>query len=889
MRLPAPPDAARWWPARPAGGSQRPALDALDRAQSEAFELDAPVEALVRARAWAIEQAVLARWDAAGEALRDATLVATGGFGRGEMHPRSDVDLLLLVPDAPDAARSAAIERFVASLWDDGLKVGHAVRDVASAAEAARADITVMSSLLDARWLAGPQAPLAALRTATVSDVMWTPDEFAAAKLAEQHARHARYNDTAYNLEPNLKEGPGGLRELSLPLWIAQRQLGLGTLEVLRDAALLGAEEYDALVAARRTLWRIRFALHSSSRKAEERLLFEHQRELARRFGLRDEHAANLAVEQFMQGYFRAAMAIERIGERLLQRLEEARAAQRGTIERHALDADFDEVAGFLDLRDPGLFERQPAAIIRSFRLLLEHPRLHGFRSTLLRRLDSVLPGLDEGFRRDARVNAEFLALLQQHGDVPEALTRMSRYGVLGRYLPAFGHVAGRMQYDLFHAYTVDQHTLFVLRNLHRFGDADAAREFPLAHELHARLRKPELLLLAGLFHDIAKGRGGDHSELGEQDARVFCAQLGLPASDADLVAWLVREHLLMSVTAQKQDIADPAVVHRFAERVGDRERLDYLYLLTVGDIRGTSPKLWNSWKDRLLADLHEATRYALRRGLAKPVHASERIDETKAAAREALLAAGEDDTRIATLWQEFPDDSFVRYSADQVAWLTTNLLHAPAGDAPLVAIRESRDGGSSEVFVHARDRDGVFATITAVLDRLSINVLEARVVDSRGGRVLDTFRVLDTDGSPLRDEQRAARLRNALELELARPELVLKPAQRAPQRLQRQFHVPVRIEFEATVDGARTQLALVCADRPGLLAQIAQALRECGLRVHDARIATFGERAEDFFQITDAHDAPLDAAQQDAVRAALLRRVADAQDNSIAGNAKHA
>lgn len=886
MRLPAPPDAARWWPAVVPAGSQRAALEALERAQSEAFAADTPVETLVAARAWAIEQAVLVHWNAQGAPLLDTTLVATGGFGRGEMHPRSDVDLLLLVPDEADAARSAAIERFVAALWDDGLKVGHAVRDVAAAAEAARGDITVMSSLLDARWLAGPAAPLAALRVATASDAMWTPDEFAAAKLAEQHARHARYNDTAYNLEPNLKEGPGGLRELQMPLWIAQRQLGLASLEALRDAHMLGAEEYESLVASRRTLWRIRFALHAASRKAEERLLFEHQRELAKRFGLRDEHAANLAVEQFMQGYFRAAMAIERIGERVLQRLDEARAAARGPIVRHALDTDFDEVAGFLDARDPGLFEREPAAVVRAFRMLLEHPRLNGFRSTLLRRLDAVLPGLDEGFRRNPRVNAEFMALLQASGDVPEALTRMSRHGVLGRFLPAFGHVAGRMQYDLFHAYTVDQHTLFVLRNLHRFGDPAAATEFPLAHELHARLRKPELLLLAGLFHDIAKGRGGDHSELGEQDARAFCAQAGLPPADADLVAWLVREHLLMSVTAQKQDIADPAVVHRFAQRVGDRERLDYLYLLTVGDIRGTSPKLWNSWKDRLLADLHEATRYALRRGLAKPVHASERIAETKSVALAALLAAGEDESRVAAAWQEFPDDSFVRYSAEQLAWLTRTLLDAPPGDAPLVAVRESHDGGSSEVFVSARDRDGVFATIAAVLDRLGVNVLEARVVDSRRGRVLDTFRVLDADGSPLRDAERAERLRARLVEELARPELLLGPAQRAPQRLQRQFHVPVRIDFAPAAGGTRTQLALTCADRPGLLAQVAQALRECGLRVHDARIATFGERAEDFFQITDAHDAPLDPAQQDAVRESLLRRVADVPTATIAGTA---
>ncbi|HET9482362.1 MAG TPA: [protein-PII] uridylyltransferase, partial [Xanthomonadales bacterium] len=637
-------------------------------------------------------------------------------------------------------------------------------------------------------------------------------------------------------------------------------------LDALAARGLIGAAELAALHAARDTLWRARFGLHLVAPRAEERLLFEHQRELAARFGHADEHAQNLAVEQYMQGYYRAADAVDRIGERLVQRLAEL----RGAGEPRALDTDFVELGGRLDLAEPGRLEREPVLLLRAFALLLERPALRGFRPRLLAQLDAMLPRIDAWLRESAEAGAAFLALLRGRGAVAEVLALMGRYGVLARLVPAFGRVTGRMQHDLFHAYTVDQHTLKVLRFLDRFArDAEA---FPLAHALIARLRKRELLYLAAMFHDIAKGRGGDHSVLGEAEARAFGQRLALPAADVDLVAWLVREHLTMSMTAQKQDIGDPDVVRRFAGVVGEQERLDCLYLLTVADINGTSPKLWNGFKDRLLSDLHAATRYQLARGLEHPVHASERIAETQALALAELDRAGVAREDAFALWAGFPDESFLRYSAEQLAWLTQAVL-AHARDQAVVAVRRAAGRGTTEVLVHSPDRDGLFATITAVLDRHGLGVADARVTNTRDGRALDTFEVLEADGGPIVSERRERELEASLAAALAAPRLDLRPARRALTRQQRQFPIPTRLEFGLDAAG-RTQLALTCADRPGLLAHVAQAMRQSGVRVHGARIATFGERAEDVFVLSDAHDQPLDASRIDALEHAVHRHV---------------
>ncbi|HVF34098.1 MAG TPA: [protein-PII] uridylyltransferase [Candidatus Saccharimonadia bacterium] len=909
MKLPAPDRREHWWPTAAPVSATRERLAALDAKLADALWSGVPVGELVRARAWAVEQAVLDAWTAVADgrhpgASRDpatsgadrhwvpacagmtpewgaTALVAVGGFGRGESFPHSDLDLLVLVEDEPDATQSRRIEEFFKRLWDDGLKPGHAVRTPQQCAIAAAGDITITTSMMEARLLDGAPALFEAMRAAIAPDAIWPPEAYAQAKLAEQAARHARHDDTSHNLEPNVKEGPGGLRDLQLASWLAQRQLGVHDVEGLAARGLLGAAELAALIAARDTLWRARFGLHAVSPRAEERLLFEHQRDLATRFGHADEHAQNLAVEQFMQGYYRAAAAVDRVTERLLQRLAELRHGETP----HALDADFVAVDERLDLAKPGRLEREPVLLLRAFAKLADMPALKGFRPRLLAQLDELLPRLDPWLRASSEAGAAFLAILSHPGAVARVLSLMGRYGVLARLVPAFGRVAGRMQHDLFHVYTVDQHTLKVLRFIERF--AHDAETFPLAHALLPRLRRRELLYLAALFHDIAKGRGGDHSVLGEQEARAFGTRLGLAAPETELVAWLVREHLTMSTTAQKQDIGDPAVVSRFAAHVGEQERLDYLYLLTVADINGTSPRLWNGFKDRLLSDLHGATRFQLARGLEHPVHASERIAQTRAEALELLARDGVDRDAVAALWASFADESFLRYSPEQLAWQTRAVL-AHSRDAALVAVRSVGARATTEVLVHSPDRDGLFATITAVLDRLGLGVVEARVTNTRDGRALDTFEVLEADGGPVVSAARAREIEARLASALAAPTLDERPARRALTRRQRQFPIPTRLEFGQDAAG-RTQLALTCADRPGLLAHVAQALRQSGVRVHGARIATFGERAEDFFVLSDAHDAPLDEPRLEALEAAIHRHVDGAGTTLTGGTERHA
>jgi [protein-PII] uridylyltransferase len=446
------------------------------------------------------------------------------------------------------------------------------------------------------------------------------------------------------------------------------------------------------------------------------------------------------------------------------------------------------------------------------------------------------------------------------------SLERMARLGVLGRWIPAFQQVSGRMQFDLFHVYTVDQHTLAVLRNLAQFAAGEADERFVVAHRVWPSLRKPELLLLAGLFHDIGKGRGGDHSELGAVDARHFCEAHGLSEADTSLVEWLVRHHLLMSVTAQKQDITDPQVIHRFAAVVADRQRLDHLYLLTCADIAGTSPKLWNGWKDRLLADLHTATRLALRRGLEHPVAAEERIAENRDAARALLADAGHDEATIEAMFARMPRENFLRSRPEQIAWQALALREAWPG-RPVVAVRPMAGRDGLELLVHMPDQDGLFAAIVIALDRLGMGVLQARVLDAPGGNIHDTFHLLPTDArhapSP---EQVQATLARALDGDLSR----LQPTRRTLPRHLRHFRVPPQLDFDPIAGG--TRIGLICTDRPGLLADIASVLRAQRLRVHDARIATFGERAEDMFQVSDEHDRPLhDDHQRQALRDALL------------------
>jgi [protein-PII] uridylyltransferase len=849
----------------------RQLLDDVDRALATAFRDGADASALARRRGESVARVVAHVWMACLGDVTGAALFAVGGFGRGLLFPYSDVDLLALV-EAPEPARLRALEQFFATLWDIGLKVGHAVRDPAQCRALAAGDASVFTSLLDARRLAGDAAFDARLKRIVEDPELWPAAAYLAARLAERDARHARFDDTAYNLEPNLKDGPGGLRTLDSLRWMGRRLARADDLSDMVTEGLLDPAEQAALEQSEVTLRRYRYALHLEAGRPEERLLFDYQRALAARLGFRDEHAKNLGVEQFMQGYYRAASQVERLGVQVAERFEEMLEPPG---EATAVGADFVRFGQRLAARDPQLFMRRPAALVEIFIARLDQPGVVGFSADTMRRIHQATAIHGDALATDREALAAFLHLLRRGAPAVEALWRMNRHGLLAAILPAFGKVFGRMQYDLFHVYTVDEHTLRVLRNMARFADPGARHEFPLGCEIWAGLPTPEVMLLAGLFHDIAKGRGGDHSQLGEEDARAFCSQLGLPPADVERVAWLVRWHLLMSTTAQRQDITDPDVVHRFAEVVGDRERLGQLYLLTIADIIGTSPRLWNGWKDRLLSDLYTSTRYALRSDVELPRDIGVRVHECSEYALALLLNEGHAESDVMRVWADFPQLSFLRHRPEQIAWQTAAILRAQ-GALPLVAVHPLSVRGSTELFVYTPDRDGLFATVTAVLDRLRFSVMEARILSSPTGMALDTFLLLDADSQQPVSVARAEELQQRLLRALAQSAGVL-PSKRGMSRHQKHFQMTPKISFHAA--GDRTQLALVGTDRPGLLAAVAQVMSNVGVRVHDARIATFGERVEDFFQLTDHHDAPLDTDRQTRLLHALLERIGPARD----------
>lgn len=791
-------------------------------------------------------------------------LLATGGYGRGELYPQSDIDLLVLAEPALQQARQADIGRFFSLLWDAGLATSQAVRSEAQCVDAAREDITVLTALMECRVLAGDPGAVARLSAALSPDVLWPPKDYFAAKREEQRARHARFHDTAHNLEPSIKEGPGGLRDLQTVTWMGMRLYGVPGLRALVPLGLLGEDECASLEREWRVLARLRFGLHLLANRREERLGFDYQKNLAAMLGLKDERRDNLAVEQMMQGFFRSAATVMRINDRLLQRFEEQLSGQEPAV---PLGDGFELRHGYLAMAEPARLGRGFGEVLALFETWDAQPGARGLHSETARALGESLGAIAPYADQPEAIRQRFMALVQSPQAVA-TLTRMARLGVLARYLPAFGKVAGRMQYDLFHVYTVDQHTLTVLAHIDGFA-RKADERFGIAHEVLPRLRKPHLLLLAGLFHDIAKGRGGDHSELGAVDAREFAQAHALPEADADLLAWLVEQHLLMSTTAQRQDISDPAVVARFANKVADREHLDYLYLLTCADIAGTSPKLWNAWKDRLLADLYAATRFALRRGLENPVHATEIMAETRAAALERLLGEGLSREEVERIWAAYPDVGFLRYRPEQIAWQTQGIAASGGADTLVLARPHLQDGGL-EVFVRTPDRDGLFAALVATFDRLGLNVLEARVLNSSDGFALDNFQLIAPLGRAPEPSAVEGALRNAL-----RDPARVRPPRRAAPRQLRHFRVPVKVDFDASADGRRTRMSLVCTDQPGLLAGVAQVLRRFRLRVHDARIATFGEKVEDFFLLTDERDEPVgDQALLDELRAAIVAGV---------------
>ncbi len=820
------------------------------------------IRPLIEDRAWFVDQILRAAWgrfDWNGDA--DIALVAVGGYGRGELHPYSDIDLLILLADNSHETFRDSIEGFLTLLWDIGLEVGQSVRSIQECAEEARADLTVVTNLMESRTIAGPEHLRQNMLRVTSPSEMWPSKEFFLAKRNEQAARHSKYNNTEYNLEPNVKGSPGGLRDIQTILWIARRQFGSLNLNAIVDQGFLTEGEFSLLVSGQEFIWRVRYGLHMLAGRAEDRLLFDHQRSLAALLGYKDSDA-KLAIERFMQKYYRVVMSISELSDLVGQHFAEVILWEGDSGDAIPLNSRFLLRDGYLEVADDAVFQRRPFAILEIFVLLAQHPEIKGVRAETIRLLRDHRHLIDDDFRSDIRNTSLFVELFKCKEGIHRNLRRMNRYGILGRYLPEFGHIVGQMQHDLFHIYTVDAHTLNVIKYLRKLSKPGVAEKYPLASKLVGRLPKPELIYIAGLYHDIAKGRGGDHSELGAVDAQAFCERHKLPAWDTRLVVWLVENHLVMSTTAQRKDLSDPQVINDFAQLVGDETHLDYLYVLTVADINATNPTLWNSWRASLLRQLYTETKRALKRGLENPLEREEQIRQTQRAALDNLVRNGTDPDDAEQLWAQLGDDYFMRHSSTDVAWHTEAIIEHPSDGGPLVLIKETTQRefeGGTQIFIYAPDQHDFFAVTVAAMDQLNLNIHDARIITSSSQFTLDTYIVLDVDGTPIgNDPERTKEIRQGLIDALRNPDDYLTIIKKRVPRQLKHFAFPPQVTIHNDMQRPQTIIEVIAPDRPGLLARIGQLFQDFDLSVQNAKIATLGERVEDVFFVTNADNQPL-------------------------------
>ena len=796
---------------------------------------------LLRQHCALVDRTVRSAWRE--RAVDGAALVATGGYGRGELYPASDVDLLVLLPRAPGPPDRGKVEQLIGALWDIGLEIGHSVRTVEECLASAAEDITIRTTLMEARFLAGSRRLFSQLVDALKAHA--DAAAFFKAKKLEQEQRHAKHQDTPYALEPNLKEAPGGLRDIHVIQWVA-RACGIGRRwSDLVAAGLLERREARQLARHEAAFQDLRIRLHYLAGRREDRLVFDFQSALAAQYGDLDQPERR-ASEAMMQRYYRAAKTVTQLNTIVLQSIGARLFPQPDELPRR-LNERFRIRGELLQIEDEALFERAPLTILESFLLMMQHHELRGMTAPTLRALWRARRRIDSKFRRDPLAQLLFLQILQQPRGIVHEFRRMNQYGILGRYLPLFGRIVGQMQHDLFHVYTVDQHILMVLRNVRRFTMPEFAHEFPLCSELASGFERHWLIYIAALYHDIAKGRGGDHSELGALDARAFSGAHGLSDEDTELVAFLVEKHLAMSQVAQKQDVYDPEVIGAFARMVGSERRLVALYLLTVADVRGTSPKVWNAWKAKLIEDLFRAARRAL---TGSPLQRDAALAEKTAEATRLLRLYALSDGVKERLWRQLDTAYFLRHDPQEIAWHTRSLHYRVEAPRPVVKARLAPFGEGLQVMIYMRDREALFARICGYFERAGFNIAEAKVHTTRNGYALDTFVVMGQgSGGHYRDMLSLVETELAAELESDAP--LSAPRGGRLSRRVRHFPISPAVDIRPDERGSLYALNIVAADRPGLLYAVARTLARYKISLQTARINTLGDRAEDVFLVS--------------------------------------
>ena len=807
-------------------------------------------------------------WTCQGEKFSGLELIAVGGYGRAELHPHSDIDIGILLPALATDQQAMDLSAWVTQLWDLGLDIGHSVRTVEDCKKQAEDDVTVITNLMESRLLCGSGELFESMRKLTSPENMWPAALFFDAKIQEQEQRHSKFQTNAYRLEPNVKESLGGLRDIQTISWVCQRQFGTRDLNDLVTHQLLTTAEFEGLTTSLEVLWKIRYLLHHFSNKREDRLLFDYQRDIAHAFGYTNDEN-NHSIEQLMQRFYRSVMELQRLNEIVLQGIGGVISGVTAATEAVTVNRRFQVRNGFLEVRHNDVFETYPPALLEVFLLFGNTQTAENIRSNTVRLIRSHLHLINDDFRKDPLVRELFLKIFSNPNKLTRKIRMMNRYGVMAAYIPAFDAIVGRMQYDLFHIYTVDEHTVYVIRNLRRFALPEYAHEFPFCSFVAQQLPRPELLYIAGLFHDIAKGRGGDHSVLGAVDAKLFCEQHDLKPDETELVRWLVRNHLLMSVTAQRKDISDPTVQIEFASLIGNLNNLNHLFLLTVADIRATNPELWNSFKESLLTQLYQSTALLLQRGLDNPVDSVDMIWQRQMHCFGLLKESGLNEKDMEALWARLGEDYFKQYPAIEIARHTEVLLAHGDSKNPLVSLRQSESRGSTEILIYTPETPTLFAALTTVLEQLQLNVQSATINTTAENFALNTIYVLESNGELIVEQTRTEHIKNALLAELNSPTEVPKLGASRPSRQLRHFTIPTTVEFEDTND--HTEVHIVAADRPGVLSSISRVFLLADVVVQAARISTLGERIEDVFYVTDQDNFPLRTEEEKAELAQLL------------------
>ncbi len=833
----------------------RQLLTNLQEQQWLRFESKAPIQHLISERTNFIDQLLRRVWKHHIGQTQRLCLVAVGGYGRAELHPFSDIDILILIPEeGANAEEQRQLETFITYLWDIGLQVGHAIRSLKDCYDMGKSDLSTATNYIEARWLIGHYEDFDQLRQLWRKRDFWPSRDFFKAKVDEQIARHNKAHDVLAQLEPNIKESPGGLRDIHTLAWVAKRHFDANSLQQLVSVGFLSVNEYNDLERAMRFHWRVRFVLHHLTQRKEERLLFEHQKRIAEQLGYK-EIDGKLAVENFMQDYYRNAKTIQRLNALLLQHFrEDIFASPKPNIQ--TLNEHFSLIDKSLNVTSEQVFIHNPIQLLHCF-VLLTDPRVENIRAQTQRIIQNYAHLVNEAFCHQAETWQVFRHLLQQRQGVTRSLRTMHALGLLGRLLPAFHRITGLMQFDLFHAYTVDEHTLFVVRNLRGFlkRTSEAQEAYAFACELAQEIKQPDLLLLAGLFHDIAKGRGGDHALLGAQDAREFAQQAQLTDNEGELLSWLVEAHLLMSHTAQKKDISDPQVIAEFCQSVASVERLNYLYLLTVADICATSPVVWNGWKDNLLKTLYHRARHALAQ---QPQH-----DDRQRATLAHFNA--EEQQRLTQLWTSLADTQYQQQQSADDLLRHAQLWLSDQHPLPIAALAPSPVQGVSSLLIFADDHPGAWLILTAAFDQIKLSIVDAKLYTNNQHQALIELKFLSPQHWTQGEQQDW--LQHLL-AKLRLHQLPETPHFQKPNHRQQQF--TIRTQVSLNQQASLSEMTLVSRDRPGLLYRCARVFHELGINLISARISTAGLRVEDVFLLRNAHGQALTPAETEQLSSQL-------------------